>query len=161
MKTELIDRIVVEIKAQQGYTLAPEQVANQLRMIADEIDEGMKGNNYTDHMPHEEEHFEVLWEHECTSYGFRMGDKSLICQHYYGSEPKPRVLEAGKFPVSLLTREDIENAGYDGERISDDDMETIASRMDKYYSEGYCDSFMGDLKSALDFLDMPKRKGAK
>lgn len=87
---QLIDRIVVEIKAEKGYELANEQVANQLRMIADEIDEGMKGNNYTDNMPHEEEQFEVLWEHECTSYGFRMGDKSLICQHYYGSEKKPK-----------------------------------------------------------------------
>ena len=95
---QLIDRVVVEIKAQQGYELANEQVANQLRMIADEIDDGMKGNNYTDHMPHEEEQFEVLWEHECTSYGFRMGDKSLICQHYYGSEkPKKYIIIAHNY----------------------------------------------------------------
>lgn len=132
MKTELIDRIVVEIKAQQGYTLAPEQVANQLRMIADEIDDGMKGNNYTDHMPHEEEHFELLWEHECTSYGFRMGDKSLICQHYYGSEPKPRVISDGEFPVAVIMREDLENKGFKAADLNDETMEVIASKMSDY-----------------------------
>lgn len=132
MKTELIDRIVVEIKAPQGYTLAPEQVANQLRMIADEIDEGMKGNNYTDHMPHEEEHFEVLWEHECASYGFRMGDKSLICQHYYGSEPKPRVIPNGEFPVAVIMREDLENKGFKAADLNDETMEVIASKMSDY-----------------------------
>ena len=159
MKTELIDRIVVEIKAPQGNTLAPEQVANQLRMIADEIDDGMKGNNYTDHMPHEEEHFEVLWEHECTSYGFRIvSDKSLVCQYYYDSEPKPRIMNNGEFPVTTLTRQDLVDAGYDSKSILDDDIESVASRMKKYYHEGYCVSFSEDLKTAADYLGIREKE---
>ena len=156
MKTELIDRIVVEIKAPQGYTLANEQVANQLRMIADEIDECMKGNNYTDHMPHEEEHFEVLWEHECTSYGFRMGDKSLICQHYYGSEPKSRVIKDGEFPVCYVTSSDIEQQHFDASGIDDETMESIASRMNEYLCEGV--GYWEALDAACEYYDIPKKE---
>jgi len=86
---QLIDRVVVEIKGEDGFSLTPDQLKNMLQFIAYKIaDKGMKGENFTDQYNDGPE-FEVLFERECTDFGFRMGDKSLICQYYYKSEPKP------------------------------------------------------------------------
>ena len=88
--TKLVDRVVVEFKGPQGHTLANEFIANKLREIADAIEDGRSGDDFTEDIGAE---FEVLWEHESVSYGgFRMGDKSLIGMHYYGSEPKPLII---------------------------------------------------------------------
>lgn len=62
----------------------------------------------------------------------------------------------GKFPISYLTRGDLEDAGYDTENVTDEQIERIASRMDKYYSEGYCESFMQDLECAADYVGLDK-----
>lgn len=88
-QTKLIDRIVVEIMAQDGTELTARNIANQLRMVADEIEEGTKGASYTDSdwtgdTTESKVNFEVLWEHECTDYGgFRMGDDSRERWRFY------------------------------------------------------------------------------
>ena len=64
--------------------------------------------------------------------------------------------EDGKFPISYLTRGDLDDAGYDTENVTDEQMQMIASRMDKYYSEGYCESFMQDLENATDYVGLNK-----
>ena len=86
--TKLTDRIVVEIKGEQAGTYPPHFVAEQLRAIADAIETGTKGNNYTD-CSHE-----ILWEYECPEYGgFKIvSNKSLISQYYYHSELAPRII---------------------------------------------------------------------
>ena len=63
-----------------------------------------------------------------------------------------------KFPVSFLTRQDFDDAGYDIAGITDDDIEKVASRMDKYYSEGYCNSFTEDLKTAADYIGLKEKE---
>lgn len=96
-QTKLIDRVVVEIMAQDGTELTARNIANQLRMIADEIEVGIKGNNYTDEdwtgdTTESKVGFEVLWEHECADYGgFRMGDDSLVHKAYYEKCDDPRL----------------------------------------------------------------------
>jgi len=98
--TKLVDRVVVEFKGPQGHTLANEFIANKLREIADAIEDGRSGDDFTEDIGEE---FEILWEHESVSYGgFRMvSDKPLICQYYYGSEPKPLI-------ISERTRNNVE-----------------------------------------------------
>lgn len=96
-QTKLIDRVVVEIMAEDGTELTASNIATQLRMVADEIEEGTKGNNYTDtdwtnESRESKVEFEVLWEHECTNYGgFRMGDDSLVHKAYYEKCDDPRL----------------------------------------------------------------------
>ena len=96
-QTKLIDRVVVEIMAQDGTELTARNIANQLRMIADEIEDCIKGNNYTDEdwtgdTTESKVGFEVLWEHECADYGgFRMGDDSLVHKAYYEKCDDPRL----------------------------------------------------------------------
>lgn len=85
---KLIDRVVVEIKGEEGVERSNIEIANELRHIAERIENGIKGDNGLRTNPSNGLHTEVLWEHECTDFGFQMGDKSLICKHYYGSEPK-------------------------------------------------------------------------
>lgn len=96
-QTKLIDRIVVEIIAQDGTELTASNIANQLRMVADEIEEGTKGASYTDSdwtgdTTESKVNFEVLWEHECADYGgFRMGDDSIVHKAYYETCDDPRL----------------------------------------------------------------------
>lgn len=96
-QTKLIDRVVVEIMSHDGTELTARNIANQLRMVADEIEEGTKGASYTDSdwtgdTTESKVNFEVLWEHECTDYGgFRMGDDSLIHKAYYEKCDDPRL----------------------------------------------------------------------
>ena len=86
---QLIDRVVVEVRGEHGLNSNAEFIAEQLRDIAREIEEqGMKGSEILGKK--ENIAYEILWERECTAYGFRMGDKSLIGMHYYGSEKKPK-----------------------------------------------------------------------
>lgn len=89
---QLIDRVVVEIRGEEGSSekLSLVAIANRLRMVAEQIENGMKGNEWLEENPQSHEYKEVLFEHECTEFGFRMGDKSLIGMHYYGSEKKPK-----------------------------------------------------------------------
>lgn len=89
---QLIDRVVVEIRGEEGSSerLSLVAIANRLRMVAEQIENGMKGDEWIEENPQSHEYKEVLFEHECAEFGFRMGDKSLISMHYYGSEKKPK-----------------------------------------------------------------------
>lgn len=89
---QLIDRVVVEIRGEEGTSerLSLVHIANELRKVAEQIENGMKGDEWVEEDMRTHEHREVLFEHECTEFGFRMGNKSLICQYYYGSEKKPK-----------------------------------------------------------------------
>lgn len=89
-KLQLIDRVVVEIRGEEGEKCSPFDIAQELRKIADRIDDCIKGDNELRTNPNNGQHTELLWERECTAYGFRMGNKSLIGMHYYGSEKKPK-----------------------------------------------------------------------
>ena len=88
---KLIDRVVVEIKSEEGSQSRNTQMAALLQDISEQILNGMKGNESL-HTSPIGIHTEVLWERECTDFGFRMGDKSLIGMHYYGSEKKPKAI---------------------------------------------------------------------
>lgn len=85
---QLIDRVVVEIKSEEDSQSRNTQMAALLQDVSEQILNGMKGNESL-HTSPTGIHTEVLWERECTDFGFRMGDKSLISMHYYNSEPKP------------------------------------------------------------------------
>lgn len=149
---KLIERVVLEIKSEMGEDgLSLHHLADELRCIADEIEDGMSAGDET------ECGREYLWEHECPRYGgFRMGDKSLICQDYYHSEPKPNILPDGEHVVATINKQDLIDCGYDVSDLSDDDMQSIASRMGKAYHEGYCECWIEDLRSAADHYDVPR-----
>lgn len=162
---KLTDRIVVEIMAQQGDEFSYQVVAEQLRMIADAIEEGRKGGDWHDEdltqiRGIDDVPCEVLWEHESKDYGgFRIvSGESLIRPCYYGSESKPNLLEAGEFSVTSINRQDLIDLGYDVSRVSDDVMEGIASRMGKAYHEGYCYSWSEDLRCAADYYGVPRKE---
>ena len=88
---QLIDRVVVEIKSEDTQEVSNEWIARQLEMVAQRIRDCYKGGTSDWEGNDVPENTELLWEHECPNYGgFRMGDKSLISMHYYGSEPKPK-----------------------------------------------------------------------
>ena len=99
---QLTDRVVVEIYGDGEMPLS--DLANKLHLIADQIEDCIIGNSET------EDGVECLWEHECQAYGgFRMGDKSLIAMHYYGSEPKPITISAETFERVKKWKEDCDN----------------------------------------------------
>ena len=75
---QLTDRVVVEVR---GEECSLEQMAATLRAVAEMIEQGRKGGEFPIGNAGD-----VLWEHECTDYGFYIGDKSLIAIHYYGEE---------------------------------------------------------------------------
>ena len=84
---QLIDRVVVEIKGEGNEELKLSDIAYELRYIADQIEDGISSGD------EEESGKEYMWEHECKRYGgFRIGNKSLIGMHYYGSEKKPKAI---------------------------------------------------------------------
>lgn len=90
---KLVDRIVVEIKSEEGFELSQDQLRNELQFIISKITRGESGGSLIDQFGEKPE-FEVLWEHECPEYGgFKIvGDKSLISQYYYHSELAPRII---------------------------------------------------------------------
>lgn len=145
---KLIDRVVVEIRGEEGFSLTPDQLKNMLQFIAHKIaDEGMKGDNFTDEYGGPK--FEVLFERECTDYGFRMGNKSLIGMHYYGSEKKD------EFPVITLMREDLEQKGFDTSNLGDEWMEKIASKVgDILLDSDYWDHLVW----AAEYYKVPRKE---
>lgn len=57
------------------------------------------------------------------------------------------------FDISCIHRDDIKNAGYDVDKLSDAEMERLANKMDDYYLEyGYDD----DLELACEKLEIHK-----
>lgn len=153
-QTKLIDRVVVEIMAQDGTELTARNIANQLRMIADEIEESKKGGNYadidwTDESRESEVNFEVLWEHESSDCGgFRMGNRSLVRDTYYGAKEF--------FEVCSVSKEDIEKQGFDASKLTNEEMERIASKMNDLVCEG-CD-YWNAVDGACEYWKVPKKE---
>ena len=156
---KLIDRVVVEINSEEENWDA-QNMAQLLRMIADKLDDGKKGDEFISTNPSNGRHTEILWERECREYGgFRiLNDKSLIQQFIYGSEPKPTILDVGEFSVASINRQDLRDFGYDPSKLTDDDMEAIASKMGKAYHEGYCECWGEDLRSAANHYEVPRKE---
>lgn len=85
---KLQDRVVLEIRCTDSTDrLCSDYIEEQLHKIAHAIHNGMKGDIWKDEDIDNGE-VEIMWERECTSYGFPIGKQSLICQHYYNSEKK-------------------------------------------------------------------------
>lgn len=146
---QLIDRVVVEIRGEEGEKCSPFDIAQELRKIADRIDDCIKGDNELRTNPNNGHHTELLWERECTAYGFRMGDKSLIGMHYYGSEKKD------EFPVITLMREDLEQKGFDTSNLGDEWMEKIASKVgDILLDSDYWDHLVW----AAEYYKVPRKE---
>lgn len=146
---QLIDRVVVEIRGEEGEKCSPLDIAKELRKIADRIDDCIKGDNELRTNPNNGHHTELLWERECTAYGFRMGDKSLIGMHYYGSEKKD------EFPVITLMREDLEQKGFDTSNLGDEWMEKIASKVgDILLDSDYWDHLVW----AAEYYKVPRKE---
>lgn len=145
---QLIDRVVVEIKDADVEDCTNEYVASVLRSVANEIENGMKGNNYVP-----DTGCEVLWEHECQQYGgFKiLSNKSLISQYYYGSEPKPNIIDDGQHIIASVCMQDLEDYGVDVTDITEDDVESVATRMGRFYFDGCADTFGGDLREAAKY----------
>lgn len=59
------------------------------------------------------------------------------------------------FPVSHVSRADLEQKGFDTTNVTDEDMERIASFMDDNYLE---DGFWTDLVMACEEYGIPERK---
>ena len=138
---QLTDRVVVEVR---GEECSLEQVAATLRAVAEMIEQGRKGGEFPIGNAGD-----VLWEHECTDYGFRMGNKSLIGMHYYGSEKKD------EFPVLTLMREDLEQKGFDTSNLGDEWMEKIASKVgDILLDSDYWDHLVW----AADYYKVPRKE---
>ena len=146
---QLIDRVVVEIRGEEGEKCSPFDIAQELRKIADRIDDCIKGDNELRTDPNNGQHTELLWERECTAYGFRMGNKSLIGMHYYGSEKKD------EFPVITLMREDLEQKGFDTSNLGDEWMEKIASKVgDILLDSDYWDHLVW----AAEYYKVPRKE---
>lgn len=148
---QLIDRVVVEIRGEEGTSerLSLVHIANELRKVAEQIENGMKGDEWVEEDMRTHEHREVLFEHECTEFGFRMGNKSLIGMHYYGSEKKD------EFPVITLMREDLEQKGFDTSNLGDEWMEKIASKVgDILLDSDYWDHLVW----AADYYKLPRKE---
>ena len=59
------------------------------------------------------------------------------------------------FVISEVSREDLEELGYDTSEASDDTMEYLARKL----GDNYCDQlFWTDLENMAEFLRIPKRK---
>ena len=140
---------MVEIRGEEGEKCSPFDIAQELRKIADRIDDCIKGDNELRTNPNNGHHTELLWERECTAYGFRMGDKSLIGMHYYGSEKKD------EFPVITLMREDLEQKGFDTSNLGDEWMEKIASKVgDILLDSDYWDHLVW----AAEYYKVPRKE---
>lgn len=77
---KLIDRVVVEIRNDENASQCQSRfVAEQLRKIADLIEDGYTGRTWM-----ADEHTDVSWERKKRSTGFKIvSNKSLISQYYY------------------------------------------------------------------------------
>lgn len=130
---KLIDRVVVEIKGDDNASIW--NVAEQLRRIADMIEDGIEGGKY---YPNEDT--ELLWEREHPENGgFRMGNRSLICDAYYGAKQT--------FEVCCVEREDLENRDFDTSELTNEDMQRIAGKAGDFILEG-CDYWTGIVEAA-------------
>lgn len=139
---QLTDRVVVEVR---GEECSLEQVAATLRAVAEMIEQGRKGGEFPIGNAGD-----VLWEHECTDYGFRMGNRSLIGDAYYGTKQT--------FEVCCVEREDLENRDFDTSKLTNEDMERIANKAGDLILEG-CDYWTGVVEAAR-YWDVPTKEEA-
>lgn len=64
-------------------------------------------------------------------------------------------LSEGYFPITSVHRDDLQGAGFDVERISDDDMKELADKM----ANDYCEQlFWGSMEIIAEILGFPKKK---
>ena len=63
-----------------------------------------------------------------------------------------------EFPISILMRKDLEDRHFDLSDVTDNDMCAIASKMDDYYQDGYCEGFGPDLISAASHHGVPRKE---
>lgn len=64
-------------------------------------------------------------------------------------------LSEGYFPITSIHRDDLQGAGFDAERISDDDMKELADKMAKDYCEQL---FWESMEIIAEILGFPKKK---
>lgn len=141
---QLVDRIVVEIMS-SGDITSLSNLSDYLRRIADSIDDCRKGGQTK---PYEDT--EILWERESRDNGgFRMGNRSLIRDAYYGAKQT--------FEVCCVEREDLENLYFDTSKLSQEDMERIAAKAGDLILEG-CDYWTGVEEAAL-YWEVPVTRG--
>lgn len=134
---KLIDRVVVEIKGNDNASVW--NVAEQLRHIADLIEDGAIGGENSGCILTEAE-YELLWQREHKENGgFRMGNRSLICDAYYGAKQT--------FEVCCVEREDLENRDFDTSELTNEDMQRIAGKAGDFILEG-CDYWTGVVEAA-------------
>lgn len=149
-KVKLQDRIVLEVFGKEECT--PAYVAELLRQIADQIEfDCRKGGSYDDEYigePDRAEPYDILWERECPNYGgFRIGNRSLIRDAYYGAKEF--------FEVCALSKEDIEQAGFDAGKLSEEDMQRIASKQGDLILD--CCDYWTALEGACEYWEIPRK----
>ena len=138
---QLIDRVVVEVHSEE-CTL--EQMAAALRAVAEMIEQGRKGGEFPIGNKGD-----LLWEHESKDNGgFRMGNRSLIRDAYYGAKEY--------FEVCSVSKEDIESEGFDASHLTTEDMERIASKAGSLICDG-CD-YWPAITEACRYWDVPERE---
>ena len=148
---ELQDRIVLEVFGKEECT--PSYVAELLRQVADQIEfDGRKGGSYDDEYigePDKAEPYNILWERENREFGgFRMGNRSLISDAYYCTKEF--------FDVCTLSREDIEQQGFDASKLDADDMQRIANKQGDLIND--CCDYWTALTAACEYWNVPRKE---
>lgn len=138
---QLTDRVVVEV---HGEECTLEQIASALRAVAEMIEQGRKGGEFPIGNAGD-----VLWEHECPNYGgLRIGKRSLIRDAYYGAKEF--------FEVCSVSKEDIEQEGFDASKLTAEDMERIASKQGDLICD--CCDYWTALEGACEYWDVPRKE---
>lgn len=148
---KLTDRVVLEVFGKEECTRA--YLAELLRQIADQIEfDGRKGGFYDDEYigePDSAEPYNILWERENMVFGgMRMGNRSLISDAYYG--------EKEFFEVCSVSKEDIEQAGFDSSKLSEEDMQRIASKQGDLITD--CCDYWTALEGACEYWEVPTKE---
>lgn len=148
-KLILKDRIVIEINSESGKEITSQFLYELLGTLAAQIADGHKGGSMSWDEKSIPASTEVLWEHECREFGgFKMGDRSLIRDAYYGAKEF--------WEVSCVSKEDIEKEGFDASNLTDEDMTRIASHQDDLMKEG-CDYWTA-LDGSCEYWEVPRKE---
>ena len=84
---------------------------------------------------------------------FNIEDADICSYEAYGWITETE-LQSDDYPVVTVCRDDLEDKGYDTENITDDQMESLASKMGNAYLD---DGFFIDLEICADALNLPKK----
>ena len=143
---KLKDRIVIEICGNGEYY--PEFIEKLLSQIAFQIKDGHKGGSMSWDSEGNPANIEVLWERECPNYGgFHMGNRSLIRDTYYGAKEF--------FDVCSVSKDDIEQAGFDSSKLTAEDMQRIASKQGDLMTD--CCDYWTALEGACEYWEIPRK----